>query len=152
MGDTGVRVNLAHAGDLALFAVTTGRAVGVDIEELPDARAAQRLAARYFPLAENAHVGADPDRFARLWTRKEACLKAAGGRLTPGLHLPVLGERPGDAFRVLDLPAPPGFRAAVALTGTADFAVSVRRWWPDLPFDRSPDPETMVVPRCSTVP
>jgi 4'-phosphopantetheinyl transferase len=77
--------NLSHSGDLAVVAVAAG-AVGVDIEcerPLPDLPAlAQRCltAAEADTLAacdESARVAA----FLRVWTRKEACLKAIGAGL-----------------------------------------------------------------------
>ena len=131
----GVRVNLSHSGELALLAVTANRAVGVDVQELRRLDAC-RLAARFFPAAEARFVAAAPGpagqvaRFTRLWTRKEACVKAAGGRLLAGMALPVhAGEvvLPGP-YRVRDVPVPHGFRAALALAGGQPYRV-LRRWW-----------------------
>ncbi|HEV2635721.1 MAG TPA: 4'-phosphopantetheinyl transferase superfamily protein [Actinocrinis sp.] len=78
------------------------------------------------------------ERFARLWCRKEACVKAHGARLAEGLGLPVweagplvvrdpTGALPG-ACRVRDVPAPIGYRAAVALGGEQPFTVRWRVW------------------------
>jgi 4'-phosphopantetheinyl transferase len=131
----GLRVNLSHSGDLAALAVTTERPVGVDVQRLLPRLDAPRMAARYFPAAEARYVAAaDPAaRFAELWARKEACVKAAGGRLVPGLALEVhSGHRvvrlDGRSYHWQDLPAPAGFRAAVALEGPEEFTVS-RRWF-----------------------
>lgn len=141
---TGVRVNLSHSGELAAVAVTARRAIGVDLQEVR-AVDVSRLAERFFPPAEARFVAAarglaaQQARFTRLWTRKEACVKVAGGRLTPGLLLPVRAPRPGgvlvpdparpEPYLVRDVPVPEGFQAAVALSGEERFRIT-RRWWP----------------------
>jgi 4'-phosphopantetheinyl transferase len=137
------QVNLTHSGDLAMLAVTGRRAVGVDLQRLPSNVDPIRMSARYFPAAEARFVAAADGpaeqlhRFAGLWARKEACLKVAGGRLVPGLRLPVRGPAevvrdPGGPlpgpYRLRDLPAPPGYHAAVALAGELPFQVVQHRW------------------------
>ena len=123
VGRPGLETNLSHSGELALLAVTSGRAVGVDVEEVRPAFDAVAFATRFFPAEESALVGfwgrggtrapepasdgeppvgpgGDPAVvFARLWTRKEACVKAAGGRLAQGLRLPVAGIGPAHGPR-----------------------------------------------------
>lgn len=77
--------NLSHSasyGALALSAVP----VGVDIE-YPRGADYRRLAQRLFPyeagqLQHSAVMGADKLSFARLWTAKEAYVKAVGSGLT----------------------------------------------------------------------
>jgi 4'-phosphopantetheinyl transferase len=160
---TGVQVNLSHSGELAMLAITDGRRCGIDLQLLPDATQAVRLARRFFPAEETGFVasGASPEdrvhRFGLLWTRKEACLKVAGGRLMPGLRLPVTGASPAlvtdpggplpGPFLVRDLMAPPRFMAAVALEGDAPFRV-VRHWWPAEIDHEVPD--MTAVEKCST--
>jgi 4'-phosphopantetheinyl transferase len=140
----GTEVSLSHSGELAALAVARGRPVGVDLQTMSGSLDAARLSARYFTGDEARYVAAAGDRdrqlarFVRLWTRKEACVKAAGGRLSQGLRLPVRGRgpvlvhRPGTAlpgpFLVRDVPAPTGYGAAVALAGDGPYPVS-RRWW-----------------------
>lgn len=142
-----LRVNLSTGGAAALVALTWHRDVGVDIEPLPSAEVATNLAARHFPAAQARYVaqGRGPDgiaaRFTTLWSRKEACVKARGGRLAQGMALAVDGVTPvclpfpADAqdgvVRVHDLPAPPDHRAAVALTGAGPFDVLHRVWEPE---------------------
>ena len=152
---TGLEVNLSHSDGLAAVAVSRGRPVGVDVQRALPRLDATAMSARYFPVVDARFVASADgaaersDRFTRLWARKEACVKAAGGRLVDGLQLPVY--RPGDAngllragllvaaapdgsecpgarFRVRDLPVPPGFRAAVALLGGRPYRVRTR-WW-----------------------
>jgi 4'-phosphopantetheinyl transferase len=147
---TGLAANLSHSGDLALLAVTGGRRVGVDVQLLAPECDVAALARRFFPDREARYVSAAPlpahraDRFARLWTRKEACVKVTGGRLTQGLGLVVRGDgptgrvvvgRPDGAlpgpYLVRNVPVPPGFRAAVALEGTRPYRVVRHRWRPE---------------------
>jgi len=107
-----------------------------------------RLARRFFPEAERGSVArGGRDTFVRLWTRKEACVKAAGGRLTQGMGLPVAhtasqavvrdpaGELEGP-WRVADLALPDGYAGAVALFGGDPFSVSSRMWY-DMPPEES---------------
>jgi 4'-phosphopantetheinyl transferase len=140
----GPRFSLSHAGRVVLLAVTRDRAVGVDVERTQPGRPVTALAARYFPAAEGAAVAAAPPAqrstvYLRLWTRKEACVKAAGARLAYGMPLPVAGAGPAvrvadptgrlpGPWLVRDLDAPPGYAASVALAGTAPYAVSVHRF------------------------
>lgn len=169
------QVSMSHSGELAVLAITEGRRCGVDLQQLPDATQAVRLARRFFTAEETRLVvaGETPAervrRFGLLWTRKEACLKVTGGRLMPGLRLPVVGAEsetggvlvrddggslPGP-YLVWDLPAPTGFRISVALDGAQRCDV-VRHWWPaelDYELDQEVflEPETMAVEKCSTV-
>lgn len=122
------------------------REVGIDIERLIPDREAIRLAARFFPPDQAEYVASAPeeggpaDRFATLWCRKEACVKALGGRLVQGLGLRVRGEAPllvrfpeaeyESEYRVGDVPAPKSFRAAVALTGAAPYELRCHLWSP----------------------
>ncbi|MFE0461751.1 4'-phosphopantetheinyl transferase family protein [Kitasatospora sp. NPDC058965] len=136
--EPGPAVNLSTAGAFALFALTDDRAVGVDLEPVPTGPTALRLARRYFPPDEAEWVAEDrpAERFARQWTRKEALVKAVGGRLAEGLRHPlpgprqVLAETAAGPCRVADLAAPPGHRAAVALLGPGPFTVHQRLWCP----------------------
>lgn len=136
--------NLTHSGDLALLAVTGGRPVGVDLEAPRSGFPAVAFAARYFPSDEAELVRAAPSAhsvFVRLWTRKEACVKAAGVRLAQGLRLPVAGASgtvvvcdprqgvPG-VWTVTDLSVPAGYTAAVALAGTRPAAMISHTWRP----------------------
>ncbi|WP_018681778.1 4'-phosphopantetheinyl transferase family protein [Actinokineospora enzanensis] len=133
----GLRVSLSRSSGLAMFACTARRAIGVDLQRVDEGLDVGRTADRYYPADEARHV-ADcppherPTRFTGLLTRKEACVKAAGGRLFPGLRLPVHGRavvRQADGpYRVRDLPAPTGYAAAVALAGIDDYRVRAHRW------------------------
>ncbi|MDQ7910887.1 4'-phosphopantetheinyl transferase superfamily protein [Phytohabitans sp. ZYX-F-186] len=128
----GVRVSLSHSGDLAAVALTPARAVGVDVQRHTPGLDPLAMSARYFPAGEAGLVAASGERaaeFARLWARKEACVKATGGRLTQGLALPVAGGPVvAGAYHVVDVPVPAGFAGAVALCGPEPFRVTTA-WW-----------------------
>ncbi len=145
-GTPAVRFNLSHAGDLVLVALAGETEVGVDIERLDRNVDVGGVAERFFHPAEVAALHRAPEQqraecFFTFWTRKEALIKAAGTGLFASVQdidgtagtvtLPSArsgGER--AAFQVRDLPAPPGFRAALAVppgTGPAELLV----WQPE---------------------
>lgn len=132
---SGLHTSLSHEPGLIAVAISTARLVGVDIQHLVPGLDPVGLSARFFPPDEAEYVaaGRDPsaraDRFAQLWVRKEAVVKAAGGRLWSNLTIGVHGRDvvsstdPATTHRVADVPAPPGFRAAVALSGAEPFTL-----------------------------
>jgi 4'-phosphopantetheinyl transferase len=134
---SGLSTSLSHSGDLVAVAIADGRAVGVDIQHTVPHLITVALSERFYPAAEVAYVAAGRDanakaaRFTHLWSRKEAVVKAAGGRLWSNLEIAVLDrdvvscDEPPGAYRVADVPVPAGFRAAVALAGAAPFATQV---------------------------
>jgi len=78
-----VRFNLSHSASVALIAIGADTEIGVDVELVRPMADAPALAEAHFTEAERhalAHVAPEErDRaFLRGWTRKEACLKAAG--------------------------------------------------------------------------
>ena len=138
---SGLSISLSHSADLVAVAIAVSRAVGVDIQHLVPRLDVVAMSARFYPPAESTYVAAGrdaserTDRFTRLWSRKEAVVKAAGGRLWPNLRIAVPGPRdvvrcaePSGAHRVADVPAPAGFRAAVALAGAAPFVTQAMAW------------------------
>lgn len=85
---TGLHFNLAHTDGVVAMAVCRHARVGVDVEKV--GRAPLAVAERYFSPAEAAQLralppDAQPRRFVRLWTLKEAYLKAVGTGLAGGL-------------------------------------------------------------------
>ncbi|MFI0944279.1 4'-phosphopantetheinyl transferase family protein [Streptomyces sp. NPDC021020] len=140
----GVHVNLSHSGEVAMVALCPSHPVGVDVQQVLPRLDAVAMARRWFPPQEAAAVLAAPgpearaNRFARLWARKEALTKAHGGRLAEGLRVAVPpGGPPPDTpaadawahgYRVHDIPAPAGYRAAVALPAGADPAITHHDW------------------------
>ena len=93
-----VHFNLSHSGDLILLALTDDRAVGVDVERRREVAKVPALAKRWFTESERRHFdhlravgGSDSDAFLRVWSLKEAHLKALGvgisGAATAQLHV-----------------------------------------------------------------
>jgi 4'-phosphopantetheinyl transferase len=124
----GVQFSISHAGDRVAVAVARGRRVGVDIETMRDDIPAPDLSRRFFSGAEAAAVRnsqgrAGTELFLRLWTRKEALLKATGVGIGGLPHCPALLD-PGDfsldgtGWQVRDLRPAPGYVAALATEGT----------------------------------
>jgi 4'-phosphopantetheinyl transferase len=75
--------NLSHSVDHAAVVLTDGLRVGVDIEDASHLRRFEDLAGRFFAPEEQAWLRAGPvdrwgDRFYRIWTNKEAYVKALG--------------------------------------------------------------------------
>ncbi|MFD5461970.1 4'-phosphopantetheinyl transferase family protein [Kitasatospora sp. NPDC127059] len=140
----GLRVNWSTADSLAVLALTEGRAVGVDVERLGEARSAERMAARWFPFEEARFVAepAEPAeraaRFAALWCRREACVKAYGGRLTQAFGVSVAGRSPllladpgplgAGPVGLCDVPVPEPYRAAVATVGGCPEYINSTVW------------------------
>lgn len=103
------RLGLSHSGPACLSLLGETGPTGCDIEAIRERRfAPQRLAELYFDPAESRALHATPpgDRLAdfyRLWTLKEACLKARGLGLAAGLAQPAFAVSP--YLRCLRAPA-----------------------------------------------
>jgi 4'-phosphopantetheinyl transferase len=127
---TGVEHNLSDSGDLALLAVSRAGPVGVDVEYMRPQRELEAIARSHFAPEEQAALSALPDgeRFAafyRIWTRKEAFIKATGTGLAYGLarfavthtardaRLTRVAEGPPTAWSLRALAVPAGYEAAL---------------------------------------
>lgn len=131
------KFNVSHTQDVALMAFARGRELGVDIESHDRTVSRDELAARFFsPVEREAYFSLPADRreqsFYRIWTCKEAYLKAIGAGLSfplgqfavashpdapPGL-LHVAGEQQECGRWVLVAPdVGPGMSAALAVEG-----------------------------------
>jgi 4'-phosphopantetheinyl transferase len=107
-----IAFNMSNSHELALFAFTLARRVGVDVEHLRPMPDALKLAARFFAAAETDALRAAPadqtERvFFRTWTRKEAVLKASG----EGLARPLNSFDVSRAAGPLDVAVPDGHGA-----------------------------------------
>jgi 4'-phosphopantetheinyl transferase len=136
---TPLQFNLSHSGSLAVLAVTHGSPCGVDIEIVRSKINTEAIAGRFFCVHENAWLQSLPapkarPGFFRLWSVKEAILKAAGKGLSQPLSsidttnlilgtatrisLPDGGSRT-RAFWVKEVNVAAGYTAAVALETAA---------------------------------
>ena len=106
LGDNNLAFNLAHAGPLALYALTRNRAIGVDVEPVRPLPDADQVAARFFSVHETAaYLDLPPDQkqqgFFLCWTRKEAYIKALGEGLAQPLESFDVSLAPGEPARLL---------------------------------------------------
>jgi 4'-phosphopantetheinyl transferase len=129
---TDIRFNVSHAGDWALVALSGGRNVGVDVERQRPMSDLDALARRFFSTAEAAALDAltFPEReaaFFRIWTRKEAFVKATGQGIAAGLDrftvshdedpIVTLSGADGQGWTVRSLAVAGDYAAAVAHEG-----------------------------------
>jgi len=111
-GEEGLHVNLSHAGDRVVVAVTRAGPVGIDVER-HDATLFEGFDDIALSTAERAGIARLPPRSlaaarAQSWVRKEAILKATGQGLTVPLS-DVEVSAPDEPARLLawrDSPVP----------------------------------------------
>lgn len=99
-----LRFNLAHSRYLALYALTEDREVGIDVEFMR-ADLTEDIADHYFSPLETARLKAMPPEerwraFFRVWTCKEAYVKAKGVGLSMSLNRFVVSTDTGEPFRL----------------------------------------------------
>ena len=117
-----LRFNVSHCEDVAVYAFSAGREVGVDVEAVRALPDADDLAARCFSRREYATYRAlEPgDRalgFFQCWTRKEAFVKALGAGLYHPLDRFDVSLAPGEPARILRVEDVPGDRCRWRLEG-----------------------------------
>lgn len=135
--------NVTHSGQWGLYAISRCTELGVDLEQIrpmPPEKSL-RLARRFFSSAEYTALNGLPleqvnTAFFACWSRKEAYIKRHGvsmARLLAHFSVtvdpvnpPALLETPWQpadvaACQLYDLPAPTGYRAALALASTEHF-------------------------------
>jgi 4'-phosphopantetheinyl transferase len=88
--DSPLHFNLSHCGEMLLLGVAARQSVGIDLEQPRRDRPFLRLAERFFDPAEASALAALPQNlqetaFLRLWSGKEAVLKAHGRGIAFGL-------------------------------------------------------------------
>ena len=97
-----LRFNMSHSHNLALFAITEDKHLGIDVEHIRSDFASEDIARRFFSRVEVESFNAlraeeQVAAFFRCWTRKEAFMKATG----KGMSQPL------DTFDVTLAPAAP---------------------------------------------
>jgi len=132
--------SVSHCSDLALIAVACVR-IGIDVEHVRPGNFWQKVIGQYLSPRERAYLEALPAKsrtvaLYRIWTRKEAVLKAVGtGLLYPPHQVSVLPENKepsvvnllGRDWFVRQLPAPGRYAAAAAIEAPA-FKPKWRQW------------------------
>ena len=129
---SGIAFSASHSDGLAVVAVARDRHVGVDLERVRPMPDALDLADRVCSPAESTELRfvapADRgERFLRLWTRKEAYVKALGAGLSMSLaeiEVGPSGEQPrrlpgaGAPFVFADVDGIDGYVGSIAASGT----------------------------------
>jgi len=101
-----LQFNLAHSGDLLLLALTSGHELGVDVEQIrPLPHLATMAQDNFSPVEVHALYGLPQDQhetaFLKIWTRKEAFIKATGdGFKCPLASFDVSIDEPAHLLRV----------------------------------------------------
>jgi 4'-phosphopantetheinyl transferase len=136
-GGDELRFNLSHSDGLALYALTRGRELGIDLERIRSDLADEQIAERFFSPREVATLRTLPpdlrvEAFFNCWTRKEAYIKAIGEGLShpldqfdvsliPGGPALLLCTRPdpqeASRWSLQELPLGAGYVAALAVEG-----------------------------------
>jgi 4'-phosphopantetheinyl transferase len=106
--DSELCFNLSHSADIAAYAFSFGRDIGIDIENFREVGNADNIASRFFSAGENEsyHALAHADKargFLNCWTRKEAFIKALGDGLTYSLRdfdVSLVPHEPAEIIRV----------------------------------------------------
>lgn len=110
--------NLAHADDLALYALTRSGPIGIDVERVLPLLDATDIAEHYFAPGEIRRLARSSDTagsFYRCWTRKEAFVKALGEGLGYLLDRFEVTLDAGEPARLLAVDDDPGEVAAWTL-------------------------------------
>jgi 4'-phosphopantetheinyl transferase len=138
-GKTAPHFSLSHA-DGCVAVIVCAQPCGIDIEK-PRTAALEKVAARYFSAAENAALAACPPAtraasFFRLWTLKEASVKALGEGLANNmerLSFDISGAQPRLHDRRIGLQlwqtqlTPLWLAAAVKTDATVDWSIRQTR-------------------------
>lgn len=136
--DSGLCFNVSHSDDVAVYAFSRDREVGIDVESVRVIHDADDIAARFFSRRENeVYRALDPrDKplgFFSCWTRKEAFIKALGD----GLYYPLdrfdVSLAPGDPAKILRVERTPGEECGWCLSSFSPApgfvaAVVTKRW------------------------
>jgi phosphopantetheine--protein transferase-like protein len=96
-----IRFNLSHCNGLSLIAFDTKDEIGVDVEQIRPEFDWEPVAKRFFSEEEYQMIRASGENelytFNRLWTRKEALIKARGSGISEAnLHVDVRSDLVDD--------------------------------------------------------
>ena len=107
------RFSVSHCDEIAVYAFSQGREVGIDIEAIREVRDADAIVSQFFSRCEQeAYRALDPGAkrlgFFNCWTRKEAFLKALGHGLSHPLDCFDVSLAPGEPAGILRVKNTPG--------------------------------------------
>ena len=127
-----VSFNVSHSGPHGLIAVVPDGRVGIDVEDRAARRDFDGIASLTFTPAEQAELGAadgvrKPEFFYRIWTMKEALIKALGVGLSlnPARFEIPPAMRAGARRCEFRFPHLPGDQWRLEDLGNADFAAAI---------------------------
>lgn len=144
--DRSLHFNLSHSSDLALIGISDGGEIGVDVEKISAERGLEDLVSSHFSSGERMVLdglegGEWVDCFYRVWTLKEAYLKAEGVGLidalsgiefdlidpgrAPIVKSPLNGFIPGR-WEARSLSVSSGYAAAMVIDGGIENVVVKR--------------------------
>ena len=104
--NTDLQFNVSHSHDIALFAFSYKRPIGVDIEKIK-ATYNDHVARRYFSEKEYQSLMSLPEQeringFYSIWAKKEAIIKAVGKGLAMPLNQFSVSIQPAQEFIQID--------------------------------------------------
>lgn len=147
--------NLSHTSGKLAIAVSDLKHIGVDIEEIRSRKALSELAKRCFSTREFSAWNCLPasqqlQTFYRLWTKKEAFVKAVGRGIALGLVQCEIDMQSGLDFvnipqgygqaqdwKIIELAAEPGFCGALVVPNVI---FTLRQYRLDVENDALPEP------------
>ncbi len=143
-----LKFNVSHSNQRVLYAVGTGRELGVDVEHVRPVRNLVGIVERNWTRAEQAAFRQSADglrdrTFFTLWTLKEAYVKALGEGLSRPLNSFSVAPREGDEVTLRDAPGDAGRWSLRRLDAGADdyvaaVAVEGNGWHLDIAEMKSP--------------
>lgn len=103
-----LQFNLTHSHELALFAFTYDREIGIDLEFIRPMSDLEGVATRFFSAKENVALNKiatnhKVEAFFNCWTRKEAYIKARGEGLSMPLDEFDVSLSPGEPAALLSV-------------------------------------------------
>ena len=129
----GLEFNLSHSENLAIYGISRHHLVGVDLEYLRPMKEAEKLAERFFCSREfeaikSLSIDKKEKAFFKLWTAKEAYLKAIGKGISGGLEqieislkepmeLIKVPENAQSCWELLSFTPHPNYIAAMVVEG-----------------------------------
>ena len=143
-----LRFNLAHSGDVILYTITQRRQVGIDVEKIRADVDVMELASSQFAEEEinelrRLSLTERRDAFYRVWTRKEAYIKALGTGLSLALNKFAVTVRNNKSIEIswaegdpeaarnwamFNLEPHPAYAAAVVVEAGQPVRLVYRRW------------------------
>jgi 4'-phosphopantetheinyl transferase len=143
--DRALNFNLSHSAGLALYAITRGRVVGIDVEYIREDFATLDIAEHFFSKDEVRSLRAAPacrrtEAFFNCWSRKESYIKAIGmgvsypldgftvslaPDIAPALLKVDADEREPTRWQMYEIKAGEGYAASLIVENPP---VTLKRW------------------------